>query len=513
MAAFESILFLHPEKYPPAHEAGQPECFADLNLDQVVAAINSGRKEYDLEGYFHISLTSTDEVAYRHEIVRDLENEDLLKLLRAFAESMRGMRAHLAQAEKIRFRLQKESWFLKAANAYCRAVTELADKLGPTTVASQGMKAFCRYIQDYVGSSRFSSLQTTVEGIRRDLDGIHYCVYLYGSSLKVHKYREETDYSAEIEETFAKFRQGDVKDYSCKLQDWVEMNHVEEKILAFVSLLWPDIFARLRGFFGAEKDAFLDTKVAEFDRQIQFYLSYLDYIGRLKEDGLAFSLPAVSDQDKAVKAIDAFDIALAAKLSADKSRIVCNDYELSGKERILVVSGPNQGGKTTFARMFGQMHHLASLGLPVPGRKVRLFLFDTVFTHFEREEDIANLRGKLQDDLVRVHDILERATAQSVVIMNEIFTSTTLQDATFLSEKVMRRIVHLDTPCVWVTFIHELATFSETTVSMVSSVDPANPATRTYKVVRRPASGRSYAMSIAEKYGLTEERLSERIRP
>jgi len=70
----------------------------------------------------------------------------------------------------------------------------------------------------------------------------------------------------------------------------------------------------------------------------------------------------------------------------------------------------------------------------------------------------------------------------------------------------------LDLLCLWVTFVEELVSCSDKAVSLVSLVVPEDPTQRTYRIVRRPADGVSYASAIAEKYGLTYGALKERIK-
>ena len=188
-----------------------------------------------------------------------------------------------------------------------------------------------------------------------------------------------------------------------------------------------------------------------------------------------------------------------------------NDVALHGDERVLVITGPNNGGKTSYARMVGELHHLASLGVPVPARRARVPLPDRIFTHFEREEDAGSVVGKLEDEMRRVRAILEQASARSVVILNETFSSTTHEDALALGTEVLQRLIALGPLTLFVTFVDELSRLGEQTVSVVATVDPDDPAHRTHRVERRVADGRAYAEAIAAKYGLTFAQLTERL--
>jgi DNA mismatch repair protein MutS len=506
---FHSILFAAPEDR--LEETTEPPAFfADLNCDQIVDAITSGREEYNLKPFFYACLHRVDAVTYRQEVMQDLERASLREHVDAFAEGMRRMREHAARAQKLFYKEQKQAWLLDAVALYCNAINALAQALANLDLQSRGFLRFRDYLSGYASSPRFTTLLAETIKLKKDLASVSYCVLIKGMSFTVRRCESEIDYSAAVEHTFAKFREGAVEDYRAKFSTSDDMNFVEAKILEFVAKLYPEVFAAL-GDFCRNHQTFLDQTVAAFDREIQFYLAYLDYTAALKQAGLPFCYPRISDKSKEVYDRAGFDIALARKLVREKGSVVCNDFELRGPERILVISGPNQGGKTTFARMFGQLHYLASIGCPVPGREAQFFLFDQLFTHFEREEKVENLRGKLEDDLIRIRGILTSATPQSIIVMNEIFNSTTLRDELFLSTKVMERVIGLDLLCVWVTFVEELASFGPQTVSMVSTVVPENPAVRTFKILRRPADGLAYAMAIAQKYRLTSEAIKQRI--
>jgi DNA mismatch repair protein MutS len=509
---FPSLLSAEPLADRTAREEDEDRSYArDLNLDQIVAAVAGDREERDLiTAVLYRRLHDAAAVRYRQEVFRDLEDSALLDAVQRFADQMAEVRAHLRQLDEMRYRYQREGWLLDAAAIYCDAVQPLAAHLASAPVSSRALLAFRDYLGSYVASAGFTGLAGDTRNRKEALGQIRYYTRIRGDRVEVSRYTGEADYSAAVLSTFERFKQGAVKDYLIRYRTQPGMNHIAAQILELVARLFPAQFIALEEY-SRQHAAFADEGIRRAGQELQFYLAYLDHIRPLRAARLSFCYPEVSASSKEIRAAGTFDLALADKLVSKRAPVVTNDFRLDGPERIAVVTGPNQGGKTTFARTFGQLHHLAAVGCPVPGSAARLSLPDRIFTHFEREEDLAAMSGKLEDDLIRIGDILRAATPASIVILNEIFTSTTVHDARFLGTKLLTKVMQFDALCVYVTFIDELASLGEQVVSMMSTIVPGNPAERTYKVVRKPADGLAYAMAIAEKYDLTYQRLHDRL--
>jgi len=510
-----SILFEQAEAHPGAEHPTVPDHFYDLNLDQVVARVVQAHPGSELESVFYLPLRNREEIAFRHEVFQDLDGTALFAEVVRFTARMRTVKGRLARSRRANYAHEQQRWHLDAALAYCDAVTALQRAFDAAGPRSRGLRAASDYLAAYVRSWSFSTLAGDSRQCSDALAGVTYCVHVEGGKVQVSPFRGEADCGPQVEEAFARFAPaapGSAHGPGPQIDDNQGLDHVEARVLDLVAKHYPEVFARLARFCEVH-DEFLDSTVVGLDEEAYFYVAFLEHINRLRLAGLGFCYPQLVDSADQLSVSGAFDLALAGHLVQRGVPVVSNDLHFQPGEHVFVVTGPNQGGKTTFARMVGQLHYLASLGCPVPGTAVRVPLPDQIFTHFARRERPSELRGALEDDLVRARSALNAATARSIFIFNEIFTSTTSDDAACLGRRLLQEVVELEALCVYVTFVDELASLSEAVVSMVATVSPNDPSVRTYKLVRRPADGRAYAAALAEKYGLSYERLKERVAP
>lgn len=505
-----TISVLYPPGVAPVEAVTEPGWFMDLNLDQVVAALTEGREEHDLGPFFRSPVDDPDVIAYRQAVFADLERAPLADAVVAFAEGMGEVCRRLVLSGGLRHPLQRRRWFLDATLTWCDTVSTFAEALACVDPRSGALQAFRAHLAAYVSSAAFDELRAGSDELGRRLAAVSYTTHVRGSHVSVADFEGEADLGHEVAETFRRFRRDAAPQRRFRIPSHQDADTVESQVLGAVAELHRELFGELARFCESHHE-FLEPAIRRFDREVRFYLAYRDLMDPLRAVGLSFCLPRVGAGDGEVLVRDGFDLALAARLASEGRRAVSNDFELRGDERIFVVTGPNQGGKTTFARAFGQIHHLAALGCPVPAREARVGIFDSLFTHFERRERVADPGGRLERDLRRVHEILDRATGRSIVIMNETFSSATHDDARLLGADVLARLAELGAVSVYVTFVDELASDRRAVVSLVAGVEPDDPARRTYRLERRPADGLAYAALMAAKWGLGYEHLRERL--
>jgi hypothetical protein len=138
------------------HQA--PVFFHDLNLDQIVEAIIAGWKEYDLAPFFYSQLNNLDAIAYRQEVMQDLEDKILMQSIKSFSGQMRAMREHLDQVKKIYYKRAMDRLFVGTVEIYCTAVERFSRDLGALDLKSRGLRAFRKFLKEYVVSAPFRNL-------------------------------------------------------------------------------------------------------------------------------------------------------------------------------------------------------------------------------------------------------------------------------------------------------------------------------------------------------------------
>ena len=188
--------------------------------------------------------------------------------------------------------------------------------------------------------------------------------------------------------------------------------------------------------------------------ELAFYLGTLNLVSSLAASGSPLvRAEALDHGTDMLEAEGLFDIALRI---AGRTEVVGNDIACRGT-RLIVVTGANRGGKSTFLRSLGTAQVMMQAGMPVAARRFRADVRPVVLVHFRREEDASLERGKLDEELGRMSALVDRVRPGALVLMNESFSSTNEREGSEIGRGVIEGLLDAGAAVALVTHVYDLA--------------------------------------------------------
>lgn len=188
--------------------------------------------------------------------------------------------------------------------------------------------------------------------------------------------------------------------------------------------------------------------------ELGFYVGCLNLQERLATKGEPTCFPVpVAPGAAALTGRGLYDVCLALRLP---DRVVGNTVDADGIN-LVMITGTNEGGKSTFLRSIGLAHLMMQCGMFVPADSFHATIRAGVFTHYKREEDTTMHSGKFDEELARMSAIADQITPGSLVLFNESFAATNEREGSEIARQIVRALTDRDITVVFVTHLFDLA--------------------------------------------------------
>lgn len=483
----------------------RPAFYEDLNINQLIDVVSKRNQFYDIKDYFYYFPENEVCEEYRRDVYQDIKKKDLNKALELFCEKMFETRKKLSNKTKVNLQIQQKAWHVAAAKDYSEALIILQQALEKEEKLSLGMGKLLLYIKSKTEQSSFQKMKEKALEINNTIKEMNFIVTIENERINVVSAKENKNY----EEFLGEFSEGSVQQLKNPFGEGLSASMLEKAMLEVLEKTTPDFFEKLSKFNDEFSD-FLDKIIVRLEKELQFYMTFYNFQQEMQENGCKFTKVKKSENGKFV-AKEVSDIMLAYTNGLFKRPTVSNNVDYEKEERFLIVSGPNQGGKTTYARSLGQMIFLKKLGLDVPAGEAELPYFKHILTHFSVEESMETGCGKLKEELLRLSPMMQKEVEDAYIVINELFTTAANYDAFIMGERVLKHFINKGCYGVYVTHIKELAKDNEKVVSMIALLDENDYHKRTYKIVKKYSETSGHAGDIAEKYNLSYSQLKERL--
>ncbi len=238
---------------------------------------------------------------------------------------------------------------------------------------------------------------------------------------------------------------------------------------------------------------------SQLKMELAFYISCLNLYEWLTAKGepVCFPLP-IADKEHKYFFRGLYDISLS--LNMDK-KVVGNDLEADGKA-LLIITGANQGGKSTFLRSIGIAQLMMQCGMFTPALSFCANICNGLFTHFRREEDADMNSGKFDEELSRMSTIADHIAPNSMILFNESFAATNEREGSEIAKQVTRALLDSHIKVVFVTHMYEFANefYGEKIPNTIFlRANREDDGTRTFKITQGRPLATSHGQDLYDK--------------
>jgi hypothetical protein len=504
-----------------------------------------GVSRQQVEGMLSTLVADPAVIRYRQGIIADIVGSEALHA---------GLAAAVPRVQEVttlaRGRAELDSpflrlvWRLGELEVYVELVRELDDVFRAVTVRSEGLMALARMVSARRQDPTFQALERRLPEMRAGIKK-HSSVTI-GINLD-EKYRPVE--AALLSVNDRRFRHSSLLARLFGTNGTYQTNtslhatpipkELADRPSETVPLapLFQDLDRMLKSVsrpLAEEVDTYIRTNtqfVSGLVHELGFFLGAAAFTRRLADSGLPVCLPDIAQpSERVLVAKGCYNVHLAHRFMAagqDPGGIVLNDVRLDDSGRLYILTGPNQGGKTTFTQGLGVLQVLGQAGLFVPARSATLSPVDLVESHFPSEETGRLESGRLAEEARRLSAMFDRITDRSLVLLNETLSSTSPGEGLYLAEDVVKGLRLSGARGVFTTHLHELAERVEALNgeveggskigSLVAGVGaaperPDGETRRTFDIRPGPPMGKSYARDIAERFEISFRKIRRRLK-
>ena len=233
--------------------------------------------------------------------------------------------------------------------------------------------------------------------------------------------------------------------------------------------------------------------------ELAFYVGCLNLQDLLMRKGEPICFPEpLPAENPMLSGRGLYDVCLSLKMDA---RVVGNEVAGDGKH-LVMITGANRGGKSTFLRSLGLAQLMMQCGMFVPAQQFRANVCRGLFTHFKREEDATMKSGKLDEELMRMSAIVDRLGANSIVLFNESFGSTNEREGSEIARQIVRGLLEAGTKVYYVTHMFDLAHGfyrERMDAAQFLRAERLSDGRRTFRLVEREPQPTSYGRDLYER--------------